>query len=34
MAKPGSLRYRPGARAMLKVKRERTADCVLAGYRS
>jgi ATP-dependent DNA ligase len=34
MAKPGSLRYRPGARAMLKVKLERTADCVLAGYRS
>jgi ATP-dependent DNA ligase len=33
MAKPGDLRYRAGARAMLKVKRERTADCVVAGYR-
>jgi len=33
MAKPGDLTYRPGARAMLKVKRERTADCVVAGFR-
>jgi ATP-dependent DNA ligase len=33
MAKAGDLRYRPGARAMLKVKRERTADCVVAGFR-
>jgi ATP-dependent DNA ligase len=33
MAKAGELRYRPGARAMLKVKRERTADCVVAGFR-
>jgi ATP-dependent DNA ligase len=33
MAKPADLPYRPGARAMLKVKRERTADCVVAGFR-
>jgi ATP-dependent DNA ligase len=33
MAKPGELRYQPGVRAMLKVKRERTADCVVAGFR-
>jgi ATP-dependent DNA ligase len=33
MAKPGDLPYRPGARAMLKVKPERTADCVVAGFR-
>jgi ATP-dependent DNA ligase len=25
--------YRPGERAMVKVKRERTADCVIAGFR-
>src|SRR5215212_2168470 len=25
--------YQPGVRAMLKVKRERTADCVVAGFR-
>lgn len=25
--------YRPGARAMLKVKRHRTADCVVGGFR-
>jgi len=25
--------YRPGKRAMIKVKHERTADCVVAGYR-
>jgi ATP-dependent DNA ligase len=25
--------YRPGERAMVKVKRERTADCVVAGFR-
>jgi ATP-dependent DNA ligase len=33
MAKPLDMAYEPGARSMLKVKRERTADCVLAGVR-
>ena len=33
MAKRPEEPYRPGARAMLKVKRERTADCVVAGFR-
>ncbi len=33
MVKPAELRYEAGARAMLKVKHERTADCVLAGFR-
>jgi ATP-dependent DNA ligase len=33
MAKHRDLRYEPGARAMLKVKHERTADCVVAGLR-
>jgi ATP-dependent DNA ligase len=33
MAKPADLPYRPGARAMLKVKPEHTADCVVAGFR-
>jgi ATP-dependent DNA ligase len=33
MAKQADLLYRPGARAMLKVKPERTADCVVAGFR-
>jgi ATP-dependent DNA ligase len=33
MAKPVTLRYQPGARAMVKVKRQRTADCVVAGFR-
>ena len=33
MAKPADLRYKPGARAMLKVKPDRTADCVVAGFR-
>jgi ATP-dependent DNA ligase len=33
MAKAPDLRYRPGARAMLKVKPDRTADCVVAGFR-
>jgi len=33
MAKPGDLRYLPGSRAMLKVKPDRTADCVVAGFR-
>jgi ATP-dependent DNA ligase len=33
MAKARSLTYQPGKRAMIKIKRERTADCVVAGYR-
>lgn len=33
MAKALELPYEPGARSMLKVKRERTADCVLTGLR-
>jgi ATP-dependent DNA ligase len=33
MAKPGDGRYRPGVRAMIKIKHERTADCAVAGFR-
>jgi ATP-dependent DNA ligase len=33
MAKPESLVYSPGKRHMLKVKHQRTADCVVAGFR-
>jgi ATP-dependent DNA ligase len=33
VAKPLSGRYLPGERAMVKVKHERTADAVVAGYR-
>jgi ATP-dependent DNA ligase len=33
VAKPLVDPYRPGQRTMLKVKHERTADCVVAGYR-
>ncbi|MFF8713423.1 ATP-dependent DNA ligase [Streptomyces sp. NPDC015184] len=33
VAKPLDLPYRPDVRAMYKVKHERTADCVVAGYR-
>ncbi len=33
VAKHAGLPYRPGVRAMVKVKRERTADCVVAGFR-
>jgi ATP-dependent DNA ligase len=33
MAKPRDMRYEPGARTMLKVKHERTVDCVVAGFR-
>jgi len=33
VAKPADLTYRPGERVMLKVKHERTADCVVAGFR-
>jgi ATP-dependent DNA ligase len=33
VAKHRELRYEPGARRMVKVKLERTADCVVAGFR-
>jgi ATP-dependent DNA ligase len=33
VVKPGDLGYEPGRRAMIKVKRERSADCVVAGFR-
>jgi ATP-dependent DNA ligase len=33
VAKPQSLPYQPGKRAMIKVKHARTADCVVAGFR-
>jgi ATP-dependent DNA ligase len=33
VAKHRDLRYEPGRRAMVKVKRERTADCVVGGFR-
>jgi ATP-dependent DNA ligase len=33
VAKDPAQPYRPGVRAMVKVKRERTADCVVAGFR-
>jgi ATP-dependent DNA ligase len=33
VAKHRDLRYEPGVRAMIKVKRERTADCLVAGFR-
>ncbi|POM22955.1 putative DNA ligase-like protein [Actinomadura rubteroloni] len=33
IAKPLDLRYQPGKRLMFKVKHERTADCVVAGFR-
>jgi ATP-dependent DNA ligase len=33
VAKPRAVTYRPDERAMFKVKHERTADCVVAGYR-
>jgi ATP-dependent DNA ligase len=33
MAKPEGLVYTPGKRAMLKIKHQRTADCVVAGFR-
>jgi ATP-dependent DNA ligase len=34
VAKPGELAYLPDKRAMLKVKHQRTADCVVAGFRT
>jgi ATP-dependent DNA ligase len=33
IVKPGDSEYQPGKRAMIKVKHERTADCVVAGFR-
>lgn len=33
MAKPASLTYQPDKRAMFKVKHQRTADCVVGGFR-
>ncbi|MBB6379217.1 ATP-dependent DNA ligase [Pseudonocardia eucalypti] len=33
IAKPKELTYQPDKRVMFKIKHERTADCVLAGYR-
>jgi ATP-dependent DNA ligase len=33
VAKPFDLPYSPGQRQMFKIKHERTADCVVAGYR-
>ncbi len=33
MAKPGSSTYQQNKRSMIKVKHERTADCVVAGFR-
>jgi ATP-dependent DNA ligase len=33
IAKADDLTYQPGKRAMVKVKHERTLDCVVAGYR-
>ncbi len=33
VAKPADLPYLPDQRAMLKIKHERTADCVVAGFR-
>ncbi|HET9873782.1 MAG TPA: ATP-dependent DNA ligase [Propionibacteriaceae bacterium] len=34
VAKPRSLTYQPDKRVMFKIKHERTADCVVAGYRT
>jgi ATP-dependent DNA ligase len=34
VAKPRDAAYQSGVRAMVKVKRERTADCVVGGFRS
>lgn len=34
IAKPMSVHYEPDKRVMLKIKHERTADCVVAGYRT
>ena len=34
VAKAGDLHYLPDKRAMVKVKHQRTADCVVAGFRT
>lgn len=34
MAKPGTGTYQPGKRSQIKIKHKRTADCVVAGYRT
>lgn len=34
IAKPAELTYEPDKRVMTKIKHERTADCVVAGYRT
>jgi ATP-dependent DNA ligase len=34
VAKAGDLHYQPGKRVMMKVKHERTADCVVGGFRT
>jgi ATP-dependent DNA ligase len=34
IAKPADVTYQPDKRVMLKIKHERTADCVVAGYRT
>ena len=34
VAKPGDIHYLPDKRVMLKVKHQRTADCVVAGFRT
>ena len=34
MAKPADTAYEPDKRVMFKLKHERTADCVVAGYRT
>lgn len=33
IAKPLTVTYQPGKRVIFKIKHERTADCVVAGYR-
>jgi ATP-dependent DNA ligase len=33
IAKPAAAVYQPGKRAMIKIKHERTADCVVGGFR-
>ncbi|AGB26242.1 ATP-dependent DNA ligase [Mycobacterium sp. JS623] len=33
IAKPSAITYQPDKRVMFKIKHERTADCVVAGYR-
>ena len=34
VVKDGALTYQPDKRAMVKVKHQRTADCVVAGFRT